>query len=338
MQVTAPQLASLFLREVVRLHGVPKSILSDRDPRFTAHFWTAFWKKLGTSLAMSTAYHPETDGQTERANRTLETMLRSCVDFEQRNWDELLPVVELAINSAKQASTGHSPFFLLYGRDVALPIDHAIASLQSPPSNNPTAELKAEQIEKVLQKARQQIAVAQQRQARSVDVHRRNVIFNIGDSVLLSTKNIQLVGAKQLKRTAKFSELFLGPFTIKTVVNANAYTLDLPPTLQIHPTVNITRLKEYRNGYLLFPSHPQIHSRPSPVAEVDNGAPEWEVEQIVGRRGKGRRLQYLVKWLGYPISEATWETSENVANSTELIADYEDRLEAWSRPEAPKIK
>jgi hypothetical protein len=226
----------------------------------------------------------------------------------------------------------------LYGRDVALPIDHAIASLQSPPSNNPTAELKAEQIEKVLQKARQQIAVAQQRQARSVDVHRRNVIFNIGDSVLLSTKNIQLVGAKQLKRTAKFSELFLGPFTIKTVVNANAYTLDLPPTLQIHPTVNITRLKEYRNGYLLFPSRPQIHSRPPPVAEVDNGAPEWEVEQIVGRRGKGRRLQYLVKWLGYPISEATWETSENVANSTELIADYEDRLEAWSRPEAPMIK
>ena len=333
MQVTAPGLASLFLREVVRLHGVPKSILSDRDPRFTANFWSAFWSRLGTKLAMSTAYHPQSDGQTERANRTLESVLRSCVDFEQRNWDEMLPIVELAINNAQQTSTGQSPFFLLYGRNVDLPIDQAIAPLRGPQPGNPTADQKVDLVNQLLKKAKQQLEIAQRRQARSADDHRRDVRFKVGDSVLLSIDNINLVGAKQLKRTAKLSELFLGPFTIKAVVNANAYTLNLPPTLRIHPTVNITRIKEYKNGHLLFPSRPQLHPRPPPVATSDNGAPEWEAEQIVGRRGKGQRLQYLVKWVGYPMSEATWEWEVNVENSPELIADYEDRREAWNQPQ-----
>jgi transposase InsO family protein len=88
--VTAPQLATLFLHHVVRLHGVPQSILSDRDPRFTGHFWRALWSQLGTTLTMSSAYHPQTDGQTERANRTLEEMLRSRVNFEQSDWDDHL--------------------------------------------------------------------------------------------------------------------------------------------------------------------------------------------------------------------------------------------------------
>ena len=125
------------MREVVRLHGVPESILSDRDPRFTAHFWRAFWAQLGTTLTMSTAFHPQTDGQTERANRTLEEMLRARINFKQTDWDDHLAVAELAINNAQQASTGFSPFRLNYGQDVQLPLDQAIAGLR--PSNNPEA-------------------------------------------------------------------------------------------------------------------------------------------------------------------------------------------------------
>ena len=126
--VSAPQLATLFMREVVRLHGVPESILSDRDPRFTAHFWRAFWSQLGTTLTMSTAYHPQTDGQTERANRTLEEMLRARINFKQTDWDDHLAAAELAINNAQQASTGFSPFHLNYGQEVQLPLDQAIAA------------------------------------------------------------------------------------------------------------------------------------------------------------------------------------------------------------------
>jgi len=135
--VTAPQLATIFMREVVRLHGVPEAILSDRDPRFTAHFWRAFWEQLGTTLTMSTAYHPQTDGQTERSNRTLEEMLRSRVNFAQNDWDQHLAAAELAVNNAQQASSGFSPFYLNTGREVKLPLDQAIAGLR--PSNNPEA-------------------------------------------------------------------------------------------------------------------------------------------------------------------------------------------------------
>jgi transposase InsO family protein len=105
--VTARQLAKLFFNEIVRLHGVPSSIISDRDPRFTSSFWQQLWKQLGTRLAMSTAYHPQTDGQTERANRTIEEMLRAYVNTKQNDWDEYLTAVEIAYNNGKQTSTGY---------------------------------------------------------------------------------------------------------------------------------------------------------------------------------------------------------------------------------------
>ena len=117
LTVTAPKLAKIVLREVCRLHGIPESILSDRDPRFTAHFWRALWDQLGTKLVMSTAYHPQTDGQTERANRTLEEMLRSYVNITQSDWDEHLSVLEMAYNNSKQISTGFSPFYLNTGQE-----------------------------------------------------------------------------------------------------------------------------------------------------------------------------------------------------------------------------
>lgn len=120
--VTAPQLAKLFFDEIVRHHGVPSSIISDRDPRFTSSFWQQLWKQLGTKLAMSTAYHPQTDGQTERANRTIEEMLRAYVNSKQNDWDQHLTAVEIAYNNSKQMSTGFSPFYLNYGQHPSTPL------------------------------------------------------------------------------------------------------------------------------------------------------------------------------------------------------------------------
>ena len=120
--VTAVQLARIFFREIVRHHGFPSSIISDRDPRFTSSFWTQLWKQIGTTLALSTAYHPETDGQTERANRTIEEMLRAYVGKRQIDRDEHLTAIEIAYNNSKQASTGFSPFFLNFGQHPILPL------------------------------------------------------------------------------------------------------------------------------------------------------------------------------------------------------------------------
>ena len=321
--VSAPKLATLFMREVVRLHGVPESILSDRDPRFTAHFWREFWKQLGTTLKMSTAYHPQTDGQTERANRTLEEMLRSVVNFKQTDWDEHLATAELAINNAKQASTGFTPFRLNYGQEIQMPLDQAIAGLR--PSNNPEAAERITRLQADLKLATSNIEKAQERQARYADQHRRDVTFAVGDKVLLSTEHLKLAGAD--KRTPKFTYKYIGPFEIKRVIGANAYELDLPAQLQIHPVLNISRLKAYHDGQQLFPNRVSPETRPPPEASTDGDASTFQVESILAKRGSGARTQYLVEWMGYPRWEATWETASNLVGARQAMMDYERAIE-----------
>jgi hypothetical protein len=317
--VTAPQLATIFMRDVVRLHGVPESILSDRDPRFTAHFWRAFWEQLRTTLTMSTAYQPQTDGQTERANRTLEELLRSCINFEQTDWDEHLAAAELAVNNSIQASTGFTPFYLNSGREVVMPLDQAVAGLR--PSPNPEASDRIRRLKSDLSRAREHIVRAQQRQAKYADQHRRDVTFTVGDRVLLSTEHLKMVGAD--RRTPKFAAKYFGPFVIKRVVNANAYELDLPSRLRIHPVFNISRLKSYQDSSS-FPSRPSSVTRPPPEIALEDGAEKYEVESILAARGAGARAQFLVKWLGYPEWEATWERASSVkATAPEAVADYE---------------
>jgi len=329
--VSAPQLASIFMREVVRLHGVPESILSDRDPRFTSHFWRAFWAQLGTTLTMSTAYHPQTDGQTERANRTLEEMLRSRINFAQDDWDEHLAVAELAINNATQASTGFSPFYLNSGQHLRLPLDNELAAA-APDCNNPAAAERIRRLHSALDRARTNIEAAQQRQKHYADQRRRDVQFQPGDAVLLSTEHLRLVGDDA--RTPKLSAKFIGPFKIKRAVNDNAYELDLPQSLQIHPVINITRLKQYRDGAQLFPSRPPPDARPPPEIVDENGEESYEVEEIMGRRGSGTRREYLVKWRGYPQWEWTWEPARNVSQAAEAVAAFEAKLQQSSRGRA----
>ena len=121
--IDAPGAATLFFDNIVRLHGLPKTLVSDRDVRFTSNFWRSLRTLLGTSLMMSTAYHPQTDGQTERANRTLEEMLRATVSFNQRDWDLHLTAAEIAFNNSIHASTGFSPYYLNSGQQIYLPLD-----------------------------------------------------------------------------------------------------------------------------------------------------------------------------------------------------------------------
>jgi hypothetical protein len=319
--ISAPELARLFMQTVVRMHGVPSVVISDRDPRFTAHFWKAFWASMGTTLNMSTAYHPETDGQTENANRTLETMLRATVDFAQTDWDELLAAAELAFNNAKNETTGFSPYYLFYGQQAQMPLDLAIAPLTAA-RDNPAAAEETARWRRALLQAKENSAAAQQRQKKYADRHRRPVAFKVGDQVLLSTEHLTLLG--ETKRTRKFTERFLGPYRVKRVVNANAYELELPPQLRIHPTINVSQLKEWHDGTAAFPDRPTPLTRPAPVAAEDNGAPAWEVERVLDHRRFGRRkvVQYLIEWKGYPVSEATWEPVENLDGALELVVEY----------------
>ena len=311
----AVELAACFVKTVVRAHGVPETIVSDRDPRFTAHFYAELTKLLGATLAMSTARHPQSDGQSEREIRTLITALRAFCNEHQDDWDDYLDMLELGFNSTTQSSTQHSPFELLYGTKPRLPIDVALAPIAP---KNPAAIDRAERMQSALRFARSHLLDAQQRQAKNADRHRRHAAFAVGDAALLSTDGLQLRNGSN-----KLCSRFIGPFEVIEVVNANAYKLKLPPQLQaLHPTFNIDKLKPYRDGRRLFPSRPQQYDRPPPgIAADSNGDAEFVVERIVAQRKRGRVKEFLVAWKGYPPEENTWEKRAAVAH-TDALAEF----------------
>lgn len=325
--VTAPQLAHLFFDQVIRYHGLPTTIISDRDPGFTSHFWRTLWRHLGTTLAMSTAYHPQTDGQTERANKTLEDMLRAMVNYKQDDWDRCLVSAEIAYNNSVQASTQFSPFFLNTGQHPNLPLEGATPAAEL--DQNPSAEEMILALYKDLETAREHMRQAQQRQAHYYNEHRRHRILTVGEQVLLSTHNL-----RSDRPTAKLSAKYIGPFTIKRVVNNGAYELELPPHLPIHPVVNISKLKPYHDEPDRFPTRQQRNRRPPP--ELVNNEPEWEVEKMLDKRtrryGQREVVEYLIRWRGYPEYDQTWEAAANLRNAPQAIKDYEQDKKGISPP------
>ena len=315
----ASELARSFVHTVVRAHGVPESVVSDRDPRFTATFYAELTKLMGIDLHMSTARHPQSDGQSEREIRTLITALRAFCNDHQDDWDDYLDMLELGFNSTVQASTQRSPLELLNGTKPRLPIDVALAPVAP---KNPAALDRATRMQQALKFARDQLLGAQERQVANADRHRRPDAFAVGDRVLLSTEGLTLrdFGNKLCSR-------FIGPFPITAVVNANAYTLALPPQLKaLHPTFNIEKLKRYRDGRAAFPDRPLPHPRPPPIAPADsNGDAVWEVERVTAKRKAGRGVQYLVAWKGYPAEENTWlSRSSLLPGAADALADFEN--------------
>ena len=151
----AKLIADLFFKEVVRLHGIPKSIVSDRDIKFLSHFWRVLWGKLGTKLLFLTTCHPQTDGQTDIVNRTLITLLRAIIEKNIRTWEDCLPFVEFAYNRAVHSTTHCSPFEIVYGFNPLTPLD----LLPLPPNNfvSVDANSKADLVKKIHKQVKERI-------------------------------------------------------------------------------------------------------------------------------------------------------------------------------------
>jgi transposase InsO family protein/uncharacterized protein YjiS (DUF1127 family) len=311
----ADQLAKLFLNNVVKYHGIPESIVSDRDSRFTSRFWRSLWENLGTKLRMSTAYHPQSDGQTERQNRVLEEALRAYVSPLHDDWDEHLAVLEFANNSSVSVSTGKIPFELNYGEIPRMPIDMVIDT------NVANVEVMLEHMKSDLVQAKLNLNVAQQRQQRYADQDRRDVEFNVGDRVWLSTGNLNKIVQQQ---TDKLRGKFIGPYPIVERVGKVAYKLELPEQLvrrRIHPVFHVSQLKQYVVSERFVDRDPP---RPPPDDIDDEGVERYEVERIINKRGRGQNMKYLVKWKGYPDHESTWEPATRLRDDVpQAVADYE---------------
>jgi hypothetical protein len=311
--------ARVFLDVVFRQHGLPDSIVSDRDPRFTGDFWKGLFLLLGTSLDMSTADHPQTDGQTERANRVAEDILRSYCAESPTSWATMLPFVEFAMNNAVHASTGMTPFYVNGLRHPALPLslmgapgsggggarqilDSQLGAISKSDVRRSVDAFWSTRVN-VLTRVRDAMAEAQDQQKEQADKHNRGNmnVFKIGDYVLLSTKNLSQDAVTTLGST-KLLPRFIGPFRV-TKRKGTAYRLDLPSWLRTHPTFYVGLLKPYlrdeesESDSAEYPADAQASANANDGAETESGigAARPENPPATGPAARPRQLAGAVR-------------------------------------------
>ena len=319
---TAPDTARLFVDNVVRLYGVPSSIVSDRDSKFTSQFWQSLFSILGTRLAMSSSHHPQTDGQSERSNQTVEQVLRCYTNKFLDDWDSHLALAEFSMNSAVNVSTGMTPFELMYGFKPSSPLDRVVQAfaddgVDTVKQVHATSKL-LDRMATDLHAARDSIQQAQVRAAVQANKHRRDGQFSVGDLVMLSSTHVNLKGTSR-----KLKPRWVGPFMVTKLVSDVSVKLDLPATIRLHPVVHVSQIKPY----VVDPRWQERNKPPPPLID-DDGQVSYIVERILHHRkiyrGKNKQLsyKYLVQWAGYPLWESTWEPESSFDSNSEFLPAY----------------
>jgi len=295
---TSEQLANLYIKEIVRLHGVPLSIVLDCDTKFVSRFWQGFQRAMGTELRLSTTFHPQMDGQSERTSQTLEDMLRACALDYAGAWDHNLPLIKFAYNNSCHASIGVAPFEALYGRRCRTPVCWNEVGERDPSK----VELIGQTIE-IIKTIRKRLQVAQSKQKSYADNRRRPLEFEVGDHVFLEVSPLK--GSIRFGQKGKLSPRFIGPFEILQRVGLVAYRLALTPSLQgIHDIFYVSSLRKH----VLEPDH-VIRYEPLQVKENLTCMEEpIQILERTERKLKNRSIPYVkVLWKHHKVAEATWE-------------------------------
>lgn len=317
--IKAPEMATVLLHEVFKHYGYPESIISDRGSLFTSDYWadTCFYLKIHRSL--STAYHPQSDGQTEVQNRSLEQYLRCYVNFKQNDWPYWLDLAEIAYNRSRHSLTQQSPYMLMHGYEPRFLEDDMPTEARLPTGDSEDRLQKLKGIRQGLQKL---YLTAKEAQENYYNKKHREQTFQIGDRVMLAAKNI-----RSLRPHRKLDAKYYGPFEILERIGRVAYKLQLPEAYSIHPTFHVSLLEPYtvRPGETVG----------SPPSLLVADRHEWEVEEILDHKFSRRTLLYLVKWKGYSVHDATWEPESNVANAPDLLQQYNSSLEPPSADSHP---
>ncbi|KAK8554939.1 hypothetical protein V6N13_016193 [Hibiscus sabdariffa] len=235
----AVNVANLFFRDVVRLHGIPRSIVSDRDVKFLSHFWRTLWSKLGTKLMFSTTCHPQTDGQTEVVNRVLSTLLRAVIKKNIKTWEDCLPHVEFAYNHVVHSATNMSPFEVVYGYNPTTPLD--MLPLPFEQVMNRDGQSKAEFVKKLHQQVKENLEKRTRQYETRANKGKKRVTFDVGDWVWVHFRKERFPA----QRSSKLLPRGDGPFQIVEKVNDNAYKLDLPGEYTVSATFNISDLTPF---------------------------------------------------------------------------------------------
>jgi hypothetical protein len=301
--ITAEELAYEVSKTLTVSHGMPKEFVTDRDKLFTSAFWKTLMAKLGTRVKLSSSYHPETDGQSERMNQRLEEYLRMYANTLQDNWVELLPTAQLALNSARSSTTGYSPFYANYGYEPSGPRDpYEIDDISQ------TARKKARRLKAVHEQLSRNIA--QRNLQTAVQANKRRIegpILKEGGKVFLSTKHL-----KTKRPCRKLDNRRIGPFKILEKRGPVNFKLQLPKGMRIHPVFHISKLEP-------APDDAEL------ATDIELEFDEYEVEEIQGLQKKGRQWKYYIKWRGWPTSSNTWEPLSSLTNCKELVNAYHQR-------------
>lgn len=304
--MTAGELAELIHNEVELRFGPPEGIVSDRGSVFTSKFWSKLCYISKVRLRLSTAFHPQTDGQTERINQTLEHYLRCFISNEQLTWPKLLKTAEFACNNAVNATTGCSPFQALlgYSPDFRQRFEGE-ASMEEVPA----ASARVEKLEKLRQSLKEHWRNATDAMVKQYNQNHKPLTFQKGALVGLSTKNLKLKGSRKL------TPRFIGPFRISEVIGSQAYRLSLPEQYdRIHNVFHVSLLEPWRKSYVT-----KDELMPMPALEEDD---EYEVEEVRDERKINDETHFLVKWKGWPSEYNQWVSEEDMANARGIIAKF----------------
>jgi hypothetical protein len=297
-----PQYAEKYIAEIMRLHGIPKTIVYDRGPQFTTHFWVHLDKGLGTNLIHSTAYHPHIDGQTERVNAILEDMLRACVLSSRGSWESWLPLAEFAYNNSYQESINMAPFEALYGRKYRTPLNWVKLGERRYYGID-----FVEETGKKVHIIQQNMRAAQSRQKSYADIRRRPLVFEVGDYVYLKVTPMK---KKRFGVRRKLAARFVGPYKILERRGPVAYKLELPETMStIFPIFYVSHLKRCLRipKERIEPRGIKLKSdlvyREQPVRVLDTK--EHATQNSVVKT-------YKIQWSHHDEGDATWETGEYI--------------------------
>ncbi|KAJ9522904.1 hypothetical protein QJQ45_023691 [Haematococcus lacustris] len=316
--INAKGFARLFVDNVFKLHGLPKDMVSDRGPHFHNTFWHHVQKLLGMRGSLSSSYHPQSDGQTERYNRVLEEMLRPYISPTQADWPDYLSLAEFAVNNSWQESIKSTPFLVNTGQSPITPMLHSLPDKGRCPEGLSYATWWQEAVAK----AKLCMQAAQQRQAAYANQDRRDVHYKVGQMVLLSTKNMRLKPGKARKLLPRF----VGPFKVLDLVGQVAVNLQLPASMsRLHPVFHVSLIKPYTGTDVGF--------MPPPVEWLDE-EPVYYVERLLDHRHvhAGKAKEYLVQhsyklipaseWEGYDADHNTWEPRSNLVGCDKILAEY----------------
>ncbi|KAL0546367.1 hypothetical protein IC582_016275 [Cucumis melo] len=301
------------MTEIVRLHGVPVSIISDRDARFTSKFWKGLQLALDARLDFSTAFHPQTDGQTEKLNKILEDMLRACVLEFSGSWDSHLHLMEFTYNNSYQATIGMAPFEAMYGKCCRFPVCRGEVGEQRMLGPELVQTTNA-----AIQKIRARMLTAQSKQKSYADVRRKDLEFDVEDMVFL--KVVPMKGVLRFEKKGKLSPRFVEPFEILERIGPVAYCSTLPPSFStVHDVFYVSMLRKY-----VADSTHVVDFEPLQINE--NLSYEEQPVEILAREVKmlHNRVIALAKvlWRNHGVKEATWEREEDMrAQYPEVFED-----------------